>query len=186
MLGLGRSLYAKIGKNIGKVLTLGAIGATICYFTAAVSSIAWIGLIACALTGFCVSMLWPENLVVASGRFPEGGVFIYAMMAAGGDLGASVAPQLVGIITDTVMANPKAAALAETLMLSPEQLGMKMGMLCGMLFPLVGIVVYLYLGKSAKDSKILTYGTFLRTDHSYPSVFHSAKIHIAVEISVVL
>ena len=32
MLGLGRSLYAKIGKNIGRVLTFGAIGATVCYF----------------------------------------------------------------------------------------------------------------------------------------------------------
>lgn len=150
MLGLGRSLYAKIGKDIGKVLTLGAVGATLCYFTAAVSSIPWIGLVACAFTGFCTSMLWPGNLVVASGRFPEGGVFIYAMMAAGGDLGGSVAPQLVGIITDAVMANPAAASLAATLGLAPEQLGMKMGMLCGMLFPLIGIFVYLCIWKQQK------------------------------------
>ncbi len=150
MLGLGRSLYAKIGKNIGKVLTFGAIGATLCYFTAAISNIAFLGLIACAFTGFCVSMLWPGNLIVASDRFPEGGVFIYAMMAAGGDLGASIAPQLVGIITDTVIANPDAAAFAATLQLAPEQLGMKMGMLCGMLFPLIGIFVYRSIWKHGK------------------------------------
>lgn len=151
MLGLGRSLYAKIGKNIGRVLTFGAVGATLCYFTAAVSSVPWTGLLACAFTGFCTSMLWPGNLVVASGRFPEGGVFIYAMMAAGGDLGASVAPQLVGIITDAVMADPAAASFAAALDLAPEQLGIKMGMLCGMLFPLIGIFVYSYIWKKQNN-----------------------------------
>ena len=154
MLGLGRSLYAKIGKNIGKVLTFGALGATLCYFTAAISNIAILGLIACAFTGFCVSMLWPGNLIVASDRFPEGGVFIYAMMAAGGDLGASIGPQLVGVITDTVMANPAAASFAASLSLSTEQLGMKMGMLCGMLFPLIGIFVYLYIWKKQKRKNL--------------------------------
>ena len=71
-----------------------------------------IGLLACALTGFFVSMLWPGSLVVGADRFPTGGVFIYAMMASGGDLGASVAPQLVGIITDMTIAAPAAAGLA--------------------------------------------------------------------------
>lgn len=154
MLGLGRTLYAKIGKNIGRVLTFGAIGATLCYFIAAVSNISLLGLIACALTGFCVSMLWPGNLVVASDRFPEGGVFIFAMMAAGGDLGASIGPQLVGIITDTIIANPEAASFAASINLLPEQLGMKMGMLCGMLFPLIGIFVYLYIWKKNKKQNI--------------------------------
>ena len=96
-------------------------------------------------------MLWPGNLIVASDRFPEGGVFIYAMMAAGGDLGASVGPQLVGIITDAVIANPTVASLAESMNLAPEQLGMKMGMLCGMLFPLIGILVYAYIHKTGKS-----------------------------------
>ncbi len=150
MLGTGRTLYSKIGKNIGRVLTLGSIGATICYFIAAISNVSFIGLIACALTGLCTSMLWPGNLVVASGKFPAGGVFIYAMMAAGGDLGASVGPQLVGVITDAVIAFPKAAEIADALMLTPEQLGMKAGMLCGMLFPLIGIFISLKLWRSEK------------------------------------
>ncbi len=142
MLGLGRTLYAKRGKNIGRVLTLGALGATVCYATAALSTAPWLGLVACALTGLCTSMLWPGNLVVASERFPEGGVFIYAMMAAGGDLGASVGPWLIGVITDAAMVSPTALELAEKLSLAPDQLGMKLGMLCGALFPLVGIFVY--------------------------------------------
>ena len=146
-LGLGRTLYAKFGKNLGKMITLGAVGATICYLICAVSPWSAAGLIACALTGFCTSMLWPGNLVLATDRFPTGGVFIFAMMAAGGDLGASVAPQLIGIITDTAIATPGIVNLAAQLNLAPEQLGMKLGMLLAMLFPLTAIPLYRHIWK---------------------------------------
>ncbi len=150
MLGLGRTLYSKIGKNIERVLLLGAVGATICYLVAAVSGVAFIGLLACAFTGFCVSMMWPGSLIVASNRFPAGGVFVYALMAAGGDLGASVAPQMVGVITDTAIKSERFIALSSDLGITPEQLGMKLGMLFGMLFPLVAIAVYARFLKNAK------------------------------------
>lgn len=149
MLGIGRTLYSKYGKNVEKVLLLGAIGAVVCYLVAALSPIPVIGLIACALTGFCVSMLWPGSVIVGSERV-SGGVFVYAMMAAGGDLGASVSPQLVGVITDAVAASSGAIKLAADLGLSPEQLGMKAGMLVGALFPLAAIFVYLYIVKTKK------------------------------------
>lgn len=149
-LGLGRSLYGKFGKNIEKILLLCGIGATVCYVVAALSPWSVVGLLACAFTGFATSMLWPGNLIVASDRFPAGGVFIYAMMAAGGDLGASVAPQLVGVITDVSAANPTLISFAEQLSLAPDQFGMKLGMLVGMLFPLVGIFVYARLYKTRK------------------------------------
>ncbi len=150
-LGLGRTLYAKYGKNIEKVLFLGAIGATACYLLAAISPFPILGLFACVATGFCTAMLWPGSLVVASERFPTGGVFIYAMMAAGGDFGASVGPQLVGLITDGIAANPTAIEWASALLLSPEQLGMKIGMLVGMLFPLVAIGIFHIIKKTKKD-----------------------------------
>ena len=141
------------GKNVGKVLFLGGIGATACYFTAAVSSNPIIGLLACGLTGFCVSMLWPGNLIVASEKIPKGGVFLYAMMAAGGDLGASVGPQLVGIVTDAALEIPALLNWASELALSPEQFGMKLGMLVGMLFPLISIGVYYLFFKSERKTQ---------------------------------
>lgn len=153
MLGLGRSLYAKIGKNVERILLLGGIGAALCYLLAALTPFPLLGLAACGLTGFCTSMLWPGNLVVASNRFPSGGVFIYALMAAGGDLGASVVPQAVGIVTDLTVASPQAVAFAESLSLTPDQLGMKLGMLVGMLFPLMGIPVYAAICKGKKKYK---------------------------------
>ena len=150
MLGLGRSLYAKYGRRAEKILLLGAIGACACYLIAALCPIPVIGLIACAFTGLCVSMLWPGSLIVGSERFPTSGVFIFAMMAAGGDLGASVGPQLLGIVADAVGAAPFAAELASKLSLTAEQIGMKAGMLVGALFPLCAILVYVKLHRDAK------------------------------------
>ncbi len=154
MLGLGRSMYAKYGNKIEKVLLLCAIGSTICYFIAAVSNIAIIGLLTCALTGFCTSMLWPGSLIVSAERIPHGGVFLYAMMAAGGDLGASVSPQLVGIIADVVKDSPKAVSFANNLGLTTEQLGLKCGILIGMLFSLIGIFVFLHIFRTRKKQAL--------------------------------
>lgn len=100
--------------------------------------------------GFCVSMLWPGCLVIASERIPIGGVFVYAMMASGGDLGASVGPQLVGIVTDIVMKSRNMIYFADKFGITPEQLGMKCGMLTGMIFPLIGVGIFFYILKSKK------------------------------------
>ncbi len=153
-LGFGRSLYAKIGKNISRALFFGALGATACYLIAAISPLPVVGLIACAITGFCVSMMWPGSLIVASDRYPQGGVMIFALMAAGGDFGASVGPQLVGVITDAALENPALLSMAENLSLSPEQFGMKLGMIVGMLFPLIAIAVYATYLKSYRKRNI--------------------------------
>ncbi len=147
MLGLGRTLYSKYGKNITKVLLLGVIGACLCYITSAISNIAIIGLVACALTGFCVSMLWPGCLIVASDIFPKAGVFLFALMASGGDLGASVGPQLVGIVTDMSINSSHVCALADKLNITAEQMGMKIGMSVGALFPLLAIPLFVYIYK---------------------------------------
>ncbi|MBE7043465.1 MAG: MFS transporter [Ruminococcaceae bacterium] len=152
MLGFGRSLYAKIGKNVTRVLLMGSLGAVVCYFIAAMTPNPVIGLVACAITGFCVSMLWPGSLIAASDYFPAGGVFIYAMMAAGGDFGASVGPQLVGIITDIAIAQPKLLLIAETLGMHIEQLGMKLGIFIGMFFPLAAIPLILII--KTKENEI--------------------------------
>ena len=148
MLGLGRTLYAKKGKDVTRVLLWGAVGAAICYLVAAVSPSPLVGLLACGLTGFCVSMLWPGCLIAASDRIPHGGVFLYAMMAAGGDLGASVSPQIIGIVTDAAIAFPGIGTLAQSLSLTPEALGMKLGMLVGMLFPVAAIGVYAHMRRT--------------------------------------
>lgn len=56
-LGLGRTLYTKFGKKIERVLFLGFCGSAACYLLAAISPWPILGLLACAFTGFCASML---------------------------------------------------------------------------------------------------------------------------------
>lgn len=149
-LGFGRSLFSKIGKYPSRAILWGAIGATACYLIAALSPFAIVGLIGCAFTGFCVSMMWPGSLLVASERYPAGGVLIFALMAAGGDMGASVGPQLVGMITDFVILNPTVNETVKAWGFAPEQLGMRLGLLIGTLFPLIAIFVYAHFRKQDK------------------------------------
>ncbi len=153
MLGLGRTLYAKRGRNVYPVLCGGALGATACYVIAVISNQPIVGLCACALTGFCVSMLWPGSLIAVSDRIPTGGVAMFALMAAGGDLGASVGPQLVGTITDTVAAADGVGSMAANLGLTAEQFGMKCGMIVGVVFSLMALLVYLLMWRSKKAYK---------------------------------
>ena len=155
MLGTGRTLYTKYGRNVEKVLLAGVCASFVCYLTAALSSNAIIGLFACAFTGFSASMLWPGSIITVSERIPTGGVVMFALMAAGGDLGASVGPELVGIITDAVSANAGLVEFATTLGLTGEQLGMKCGLLIGALFALIAIPVYIALFKT-RAAKIPT------------------------------
>lgn len=148
MLGTGRTLYTKYGKRVERVLLCGVCACFVCYLTAALSGNAVVGLIACALTGLSASMLWPGTIIAVSDRIPTGGVVMFALMASGGDLGASVGPELVGIITDTVAKNARMLEFASSLGLSGEQLGMKCGLLIGALFALIAIPVYIALYKT--------------------------------------
>ncbi len=154
MLGLGRSLYAKFGRNIYKVLLAGAAGAVVCYLCAGIFNYAVVGLTACALTGLCTAMLWPGSLIVASDRFPDGGVAVFALMAAGGDLGGSVGPQLVGIVTDAAMQNDWVISLAESWQLSAEQLGMKIGLLSASIFPVLAVVLFWIVYRKQKHAAV--------------------------------
>ena len=153
MLGTGRTLYTKYGKNVEKVLLVGVCSSLACYVVAALSSNAVIGLLACALTGLSASMLWPGSIITVSERIPTGGVIMYALRAAGGDLGASVGPELVGIITDAVAGNEALSSFATGIGLSPEQLGMKCGLMVGVVFALIAIPIYIALYKSAKTAR---------------------------------
>ncbi len=150
LLGIGRTAYSKCGKNIVRVMLIGMAGATVCYVVAAVSPSPVIGLIACVVTGLCVSMLWPGSIIYVGEKIPGAGVAIYALMAAGGDMGASVAPQLVGIITDKVGAAEFAASLAAKFGMTAEQIGMRTGMLISAIFPLVGIFVIIIMHRHFK------------------------------------
>lgn len=151
LLSLTRTWYSKYGKNIYKVLTLSMISAVFCYLLAGLSPIPIISMLACVLTGVCTSMLWPGTLIFMEEKMPSLGIAAYALMATGGDMGASIAPQLLGVITDTVSESDWGATLSQTLSIAPDELGMKVGMIFGAMFPLIGVVVLICMKKFFKN-----------------------------------
>lgn len=153
LLGTARIGYAKFGKNILRVLIIGMIGAAVCYIAAGVSSNIIIAFAACVLTGLFTAMLWPGTLIMMEENIANAGVAAYALMAAGGDLGASIAPQLMGIVIDSVSASQFAERLAVTLNLTAEQIGMKAGMLFTSIFPIMGAILLLFIIRFFKKSK---------------------------------
>ena len=86
-------------------------------------------------------------------KIPSAGVVGFALMAAGGDLGASIAPELIGVVTDNVAVSGWGITFSQTLSITPEQLGMKVGMLISMIFPIIGVFVLLYMNKYFKKSE---------------------------------
>jgi fucose permease len=152
LLGIARISYAKIGKNITRTLLISMIGAAICYITVGLSSSVGAAFVACILTGFCTSMLWPGTLIMMEEKIPNAGVAAFALMASGGDLGASFAPQLLGVVVDKVSASNFAVSVGNRLNITAEQVGLKVGMLMTAIFPIIGIAVVLVIMRYFKKN----------------------------------
>lgn len=150
LLGLVRMSYAKYGKNIFKTLLFGMAGAAVCYLIAGLSSNVILAFASCILTGLFTAMLWPGTLIMMEENIDSPGVAAYALIAAGGDLGASVAPQLMGIVVDFVSASEFALKLSLETGNTPDQIGMKAGMLVSAAFPIIGIIILMSIIKYFK------------------------------------
>ena len=145
LLALTRTAYAKYGKNIFKVLCWSMACSAFLYGLIAFSRNDVVSLLACVGLGICTSMLWPGTLILMEEKVPMVGVAAYALMASGGDLGASVAPQTLGIVVDSIAVTEWAAELGSTLSLSAEEIGFKVGMLMAALFPVLGLLLLAYM-----------------------------------------
>ncbi len=154
LLAFARVAYAKFGKSICPVLLVGMIGSFACYLMAGLAPGTVLPFIACILTGLFASMLWPGTLILLEEKIPNAGVAAFALMAAAGDSGASIAPQLAGVIVDAVSAAPFAAELSASLALSPEALGLRAAMLTSSIFPLIGAILVLVAIRILRKTKI--------------------------------
>ena len=79
---------------IGSALAVG------CYVIMAFTASPVLALIACALCGLGVGLLWPGVLSLAVDAFPTAGTWMFAILAAAGSSGASGGPSLFGVIAD--------------------------------------------------------------------------------------
>lgn len=155
LMGLGRVLYGFFGHKwkLSRILVMMAILCAACYFTAAAASSAVLALIGCAVCGFSVALMWPGTLADASDRYPAGGTAMFGVMAIAGDIGCSVGPWLSGIVSDGVQNLPRGISLAAEMNITPEQLGLKAGLLVCCLFPLILLAAQLVLN-AAKEKRL--------------------------------
>lgn len=153
LLASARTLYAKFTPDITKTLLISMGCSAICYIITGVAPYVLVSFISCVLVGVFTAMLWPGTLILMEEKIPSPGVAAFALMAAGGDFGASVAPQAVGIIVDKAAASSFIRALCENGSFTPEEIALKVGMLCASVFPVIGTVVLIYIYKKFKKDK---------------------------------
>lgn len=149
MLTLGRTLYSKIGKNIFGVMTAGLIGSVACYLLATLVDNSIIAVIASAMTGLCVSMLWPGTLIIVGENYPKSTVAVYALMAVAGDMGGAIIPYLVGILINKLQLTDNRLFFEGPI----EQTSMRGGLMFAAIFPLIALVIIWLLKRHLKANK---------------------------------
>ena len=112
-MGLARVFYGKKSEklDLNRIMIACAVMCVACYLIAALSPIAVIGLIACALCGLAVGIMWPGTLCISSQKCPRGGTAMFAFLALAGDLGAALGPTMVGSIADAAGGDLKTGLL---------------------------------------------------------------------------
>ena len=128
LMGTSRLFYGKYGERIHleRFMVYSSCLCILSYLGISLSPFTQLGLIACAVCGLSVGIMWPGTFSKASAALPKGGTAMFALLALGGDVGCSGGPTLVGMVS---------GALGDDL---------KKGVLAGIVFPvllLIGIVL---------------------------------------------
>ena len=134
MQGVSRVIYGKYGNRIDLTKYMMGSGTLclLCYILASVSHNPFLSLAGCIMCGFSVGIMWPGTISIMSKRLPVGGTAMFALLAMAGDIGGSVGPAAVGMITQAANDN------------------MKVGMLSASIFPIVLIMMLLLLKRQNK------------------------------------
>ncbi len=134
-MGISRAIYGKYGSklNLMKFMLGSGCLCLMCYIAASLSGSPAVGLAGCIVCGFSVGIMWPGTISICSGRIPDGGTAMFALLAMAGDLGGSLGPGLVGSAAQSANDN------------------LQRGMLVGCIFPLVLIISLLLLKITGRD-----------------------------------
>lgn len=146
LMGIGRFSYGMWGQRIdlSKTLAVMSLGAAACYLVAATSPVPLVSLLACALCGLMISLLWPGTFSLTAARFPYGGAAMFAVLALAGDAGGTVGPAVVGGVAEA--AGGSLSGIAGVL---PDDggSGLRTGLLLSALVPVVFAVTVLRVGR---------------------------------------
>lgn len=114
LMGTSRAFYGKFGErlNLDRFMAGSSILCIASYLTIVFVPVPAVSLIACAICGLSVGILWPGTFSKAAASLPAGGTAMFALLALGGDLGCSGGPTLVGMISGAMDDNLKAGILS--------------------------------------------------------------------------
>lgn len=145
-MGVGRTLYGFFGSklNLRKSLFISAFLCFLCYTLTGILNNPYIALSTCAFTGFTVSIMWPGVYSFSAKKMASASTAMYGILALFGDLGCAIGSWACGMISELSLNFESVLALSEKLMISPEQMGLKIGIVSTALFPLVMIILLLF------------------------------------------
>lgn len=101
-MGICRVFYGKFGDkvNLENFMIGSGVLCVVCYVLASLFSNPIVALLGCIFCGFTVAIMWPGTLSISSKRIPTGGTAMFALLAMAGDLGGSIGPSAVGMISE--------------------------------------------------------------------------------------
>lgn len=102
MMGISRTIYGKYGKrmNLRHFMQWSAGLCIVCYLLISFAPFPVLGLIGCGLCGLSVGIMWPGAFSIAASTLKGGGTAMFALLALAGDLGCSLGPTLVGMVSE--------------------------------------------------------------------------------------
>jgi fucose permease len=128
LMGTSRAFYGKFGDkiNLDKFMIGSCLLCIISYLGISLLPLPITSLVFCGVCGLSVGIMWPGSFSKSAAALPKGGTAMFALLALAGDLGCSGGPSLVGFVSSSLNEN------------------LKMGILAGIIFPmllLVGILL---------------------------------------------
>lgn len=147
-MGCSRLLYGKFGDKLDlkKAMTFSGFLCVLSYLIMTLSPSAVFSLVGMALCGFSVGILWPGSYSMASAEIKGGGT-MFAMLALGGDIGCTVGPTVVGLVSDAFNEN------------------FKIGILFATIFPLI-LTILMFFSRKYKKAPKTTSGTNATNDEN--------------------
>lgn len=133
LMGLSRAFYGKFGEkiNLKSFISVSGILCILSYLIAVFAPHPIISLIGCGLCGLSVGIMWPGTFSLASKACPQGGTAMFALLAFAGDIGCMGGPNTVSLFSGT---------------------GLKTGLLCAAVFPLVLLLLVKFGVKAQKQT----------------------------------
>lgn len=149
MMGVVRAFYGINGSkiNLNNALIISGALCIVCYGMAIFFNNPFLSLAGCALCGISVALMWPGTLSMTAAMFPVGGATMFGILAIFGDVGGSIGPWLAGFSSDWIKRSSLIDWISGATNLGADQIGLKAGLLVGMIFPILLFIGALMMRK---------------------------------------